>query len=264
MGDGPAGDGSTAIYLGGPDGPVLGQTWDTHADAARFVRMIRIAPRDGGGEALCLTLTGCLGLAGLGRDGVAVTTNELASTDARTGVPWPAIVRAMLAEPDARSAYGRLRSLPRSSGRHCMIADGREFYGVETSGELDVLTQSGPKAAHLHTNHCFDPVLRGRENLSRRTTSFDRLNSATTLYLQQRPRDLDGLWRLLGSHDGHPRGICCHGDEIDGDPSTPRTCARLAMALWSGRVRAASGCSRDDRRIDLGIDTFVSKRPDAG
>lgn len=262
-GAGEDGDGCTAIYLSGPDGPVLGQTWDMHATAAPFVRMIRVAPRNGTGEVLCLTLTGCLGLAGLGRDGVAVTINNLTSTDARVGLVWPALVRAMLAEPDARAALARLQAAPLSSGHHYMIADGRDFFGVETSGELKVLTQLGPKAAHLHTNHCFDPVLRGRENVSRQTTSFDRLNSATTLYLQQRPRDLEGLWRMIGSHDGYPRSICSHVDELRGDPSASRTCARLAMELWSGKLRVAPGCSRNDLPLELELGGFASKRPAA-
>jgi len=257
--DAPEGDGCTAIYLSGPDGPVLGQTWDMHATAAPYVRMIRVAPKDGSGEVLCLTLTGCLGMAGIGKSGVAVTINNLTSTDARVGLVWPALVRAMLAEPDARTAYQRLVAAPLSSGHHYMIADGREFFGVETSGELKVLTQVGPKAAHVHTNHCFDPVLRSRESVSRDTTSFFRLDMATTLYLQERPRDLAGVWSLLGNHDGHPRSICSHVDTVRGDPGASRTCARLAMELWSGRVRVAPGCSADDRPLELHLDGFVPR-----
>lgn len=257
--DAPEGDGCTAIYVSGPAGPVLGQTWDMHASAAPYVRVIRVAPKDGSAEMLCLTLTGCLGMAGIGRSGVAVTINNLTSTDARVGLVWPALVRAMLGDPDARTAYARLLAAPLSSGHHYMIADGRDFFGVETSGELKVLTQVGPKAAHVHTNHCFDPVLRTRENVARDTTSFFRLDMATTLYLQERPRDLDGLWSLLGNHDGHPRSICSHVDAMRGDPSASRTCARIAMELWSGRVRVAPGCSADDRPIELHLDGFVPR-----
>ncbi|MFO0637215.1 MAG: C45 family peptidase [Nannocystaceae bacterium] len=179
-------DGCTAIYLCGEQGAVLGQTWDMHATAAPFVRVMHLLP-PGGAEVLCLTLTGCLGLAGLGQHGVAVTINNLNSTDARVGLVWPALVRSMLAANDARAAYERLLAAPLSSGHHYMIADGRAFFGVECSGELKVLTQVGPKAAHLHTNHCFDPVLRGRERLVPGTTSFARLDMATTLYAQQQP-----------------------------------------------------------------------------
>jgi isopenicillin-N N-acyltransferase-like protein len=238
-------EGCTAIYVPGEDGALLGQTWDMHATAEPFVRVIRVE------GAIVFTLTGCLGMAGLGTSGVGVTINNLSSTDAKVGVVWPALVRSMLACSDARAAYELLLRTPLSSGHHYMIADGRDFFGVECSGELKVLTQVGARAAHLHTNHCFDPVLRTRERVPAGSTSWARLDSATTLYVQQRPRDVDGLWRLLGNHDGYPRSICSHKHELDGDPSASKTCGRLVMAPLGGRMRVAVGCSRDDAPIDL-------------
>ncbi len=243
-------DGCTAIYLLGTAGPVLGQTWDMHASADPFVRAIRVRDEDGA-ESACFTLTGCLGLAGMGRHGVAVTINNLNSTDGRIGVVWPALVRAMIAQPSARAAYELLSRTPLSSGHHYMIADGSDFFGVECSGELKVLTQVGAKAAHLHTNHCFDPVLRAREAVPKVSSTFDRLNMATTLYVQQRPDDLQGLWRLLASHDGRPRSICSHLDEARGDPSASKTCGRLAMELATGRMRLASGCSDGESPVEI-------------
>src|SRR4029453_1874939 len=127
----------------------------------------------------------CVGMAGMGPHGVGVTINNLSSTDGGVGVVWPALVRAMIAQPSARAAYELLLRTPLSSGHHYMIADGREFFGVECSGQLKVLTQVGARAAHLHTNHCFDPVLRARERVGPTSTTFERLNMATTLYAQQ-------------------------------------------------------------------------------
>jgi isopenicillin-N N-acyltransferase-like protein len=148
-----------------------------------------------------------------------------------------------------------------------MIADGQEFFGVECSGQLKVLTQVGAKAAHLHTNHCFDPVLRSRERVPRTSSTFDRLNMATTLYVQQRPSDLDGLWHLLGSHEGRPRSICSHLEELarpselGGDPSASKTCGRLAMELATGRMRLASGCSDGEAPLDISVNRAVQARP---
>ncbi|MBC8074278.1 MAG: hypothetical protein IAG13_38520 [Deltaproteobacteria bacterium] len=243
--------GCTAIYVPGEHGALLGQTWDMHATAEPYVRLIRIAPSGGDDEQVCFTLTGCLGMAGLGSRGVAVTINNLSSTDGRVGVPWPALVRAMLAASDAKAAYARLLQTPFSSGHHYMIADGNDFFGVESSGELKVLTQVGARAAHLHTNHCFDPVLRTRERVPAGSTSFARLDMASTLYVQQRPRDIDGLWALLGSHEGYPRSICSHQHELDRNPSSSKTCGRLVMEPTSGRMRAAAGCSREGEPVDV-------------
>ena len=250
--------GCTAVYFTGVDGPVLGQTWDMHASAEPFVRVISIEPPGTDQQVVCFTLTGCLGMAGLGQDAVAVTINNLSSTDGGVGVVWPAVVRAMLAASSAQAARERLEGLPLSSGHYYSIADGRDFFGIETSGQRKVLTQKGPRAAHLHTNHCFDPVLRQHEAVPRGSTSFARLNMATTLYAQQRPASLDELWALLGSHEGNESSqLCTHQDAVHGDDSFSRTCGRIAMRLRTGGMRVARGCSREDAGIDLQLERYV-------
>ncbi len=250
--------GCTAIYYTGIEGPVLGQTWDMHASAEPFVRMMSIEPRGSREQSLCFTLTGCLGMAGLGQDAVAITINNLSSTDGGVGVIWPAVVRSMLAAPCAQAAREQLLALPLSSGHYYTIADGRDFFGYETSGQLKVLTQTGPRAAHLHTNHCFDPVLRQREAVPRGSTTFGRLNMATTLYAQHRPSTLDDLWALLGSHDGRPTSICTHQDQVHGDDAHSRTCGRIAVRLRTGEMRVARGCSDLDAGIDLKLERYVA------
>ncbi|MCB9566481.1 MAG: hypothetical protein H6710_04585 [Myxococcales bacterium] len=242
----PEDGGCTAVYIPGIDAPVLGQTWDMHGTAAPFVRLVRIRPKSGDRELLAFTITGCLGMTGINQDGVAVTINNLTSTDARVGVVWPALVRAMLEETSAAAAHQRLMSTMLSSGHHYMIADGNDFYGVETSGQLKVLTQIGARAAHLHTNHCFDPVLRQREKVATTSTTFRRYDLATTLYVQQRPQTAAQLWDFLCSHEGYPRSICSHVDDANGDPSMSRTCGRMVMDLTRGRVLASQGCGQEN------------------
>jgi len=243
-GDDPGG--CTAVYVpGDAAGAVLGQTWDMHGTARPFVRMIRIRPRSSDEEVLCFTLTGCLGMTGLAADGVGVTINNLSSTDGQVGVVWPALVRAMLAAGSAARAYALLERTRLSSGHHYMVADGRSFFGVETSGQLKVLTQTGARAAHLHTNHCFDPVLRKHERVPKVSTTFRRLELASTLYVQQRPQTADDLWGFLGSHEGYPRSLCSHVDDVSGDPSASRTCGMMVMQLATGEVLAGAGCGQE-------------------
>jgi isopenicillin-N N-acyltransferase like protein len=248
--------GCTSIYNSGRDGPVLAQTWDMHASALPFVRMIRVAPAGSGDEVLCLTLAGCLGMAGISSAGVAVAINNLYSTDGRVGLVWPALVRAMLACETAAQARALLFATPLSSGHNYMIADGRDFFGVETSGELKVLTQTGARAAHLHTNHCFDPVLRRREAVPPENTTFHRLNFATTVYAQQRPATADAMWDLLHTHDAGPGSLCMHPAEAGshgGDPHATITCAVLSMRLRDGRVRVVQGCAARSEPLDLSV-----------
>lgn len=237
--------GCTAVYLPGDAGPVLGQTWDMHGTAEPYVRLIRVRPRGGDTEVLCFTLTGCLGMTGLAESGLGVTINNLSSTDGQVGVVWPALVRAMLAAGSAAAARDLLLRTRLSSGHHYMMGDGRDFFGVETSGQLKVVTQRGARGAHLHTNHCFDPVLRRREAVPAVSTTFRRMELATTLYVQQRPRDAAGLWTMLSSHEGYPRSICSHIDDAGGDPSASRTCGRMILSLATGDVLAGGGCGQE-------------------
>jgi isopenicillin-N N-acyltransferase-like protein len=242
--------GCTAVYANGDEGPVLGQTWDMHGSALPFVRTLLVAPRGGDSETFVLTLAGCVGMAGMSSTGVAVTINNLRTTDGGVGVAWPSLVRTMLAEPDAAAAKRRLWSVPLSSGHHYMIADGTDFFGVETSGRHKVQTQRGALAAHLHTNHCFDPVLRGCEAVPRYSTTFHRLNLATTVYAQQRPRDAAGIWDLLHTHDDGPGSLCAH-EPPDGDPHGAVTCAVMVMRLEDRSVRVVAGCDRRSSPLQI-------------
>ncbi|HRI08693.1 MAG TPA: C45 family autoproteolytic acyltransferase/hydrolase, partial [Nannocystaceae bacterium] len=255
--------GCMAVYIPGVEAPVLGQTWDMHGTAEPYVRLLHLRPRGGDEEYLCFTLAGCLGMTGLSARGVGVTINNLTSTDAQIGVVWPALVRALLREPSAAAARDRLMATPLSSGHHYMIADGHDFYGVETSGRLKVVTQQGGRAAHLHTNHCFDPVLRKVEKVARTSTTFRRMEIASTLYVQQRPRDADELWDFLSSHEGYPRSICSHVDDAGGDPSASRTCGRMVLDLGRGRVLASPGCGQANPSRTYTLDRWRPPAPQA-
>ncbi|MGB1015151.1 MAG: C45 family autoproteolytic acyltransferase/hydrolase, partial [Nannocystaceae bacterium] len=234
--------GCTAIFVNGPDGPVLGQTWDMHGTAAPHVRLLRIRPPGADTEVLCFTLAGCVGMTGMNQAGLAITINNLTSTDGQVGVVWPALVRRMLEETTAVAARDVLMGATLSSGHHYMIADRDDFYGVETSGKLKMITQTGPRAVHMHTNHCFDPVLRTREKISPKSTTFRRFELASTLCAQQHPRSAAEVWEFLGSHEGYPKSICSHVDDEGGDPSASRTCGAMLMVCNTGQVYACNGC----------------------
>lgn len=242
--------GEVLIYFKGQRGPLLGLAWDLPDDARPFVRMLRIAPTEGADEILCLTVTGCLGVAGIGSGGQTVASCALTSRVHRVGPPWPALVRSLLALPRTQDAKRLLETSPRAGGRFYLLADGHDYCGVETTAERAVTTQLGPRAAHLHTNHYFDPVLRQHE-APRSPASFHRLNLVTTLYAQQRPRDIDGLWSLLGARE---------------DPSAPVPPHRtlMAMRLGDGHCRVAHG-GTPESALELGVDRFVgSPGPEDG
>ena len=100
--DGLGGDGCSVIWAETPTGRILAQTWDMHATAIPYVMVLaRAGERRRPGGAL-LTVTGCLGMAGMNSARVAIAINNLFSTDATLGVVWPAMVRRALHEAHRR------------------------------------------------------------------------------------------------------------------------------------------------------------------
>lgn len=254
--------GNTLLYFNGERGPLLGLTWDLPPALEAHVRMLRIAPAGQDDEFLCLTLTGCLGSAGLSGRGVAVATADLSTLDGGAGVPWMALVRGLLAQPHAAAARRSLPAAGLAGGHYFLVADGHDYYGVEHGGQRAILTQLGPRAAHLHTNHLFDPVLRQRERMVAGSTSHYRLNLATTLYAQQRPRDAEGMWSLLHAQDGSP-GSLSIDPSPQAEPARPVTCATMMMRLHDGFVRVVRGGEHRHPPLQLGVERWRGQPPPA-
>ena len=216
------------------------------------VAMLRLPADAGGPAAWAITVPGCLGLCGLSATGLAVTSLELNLSEGALGLPWPAVVRRMLRHATAASALATLVGLPLSAGRYWVLADGTTFHGVESSGARHIRTQTGARAAHLHTNHCFDPVLRQIERVPAATSTFARLDAASTVYAQQRPKTRAALWSMLHAHDDAGRGLCRH-PEADA-PTRPVTAAVALMQLRPPQLMVAAGCEQVAEATSVAMD----------
>ena len=73
----------------------IGQTWDMHASAERFITIFRRQPNDGP-QSLVLSTAGCLTLVGVNSHGIAIGNNNLRPTDARPGVIYLAMMHQAL------------------------------------------------------------------------------------------------------------------------------------------------------------------------
>ena len=98
------GEGCSVIWAESPTGRILAQTWDMHATAIPYVMVLGVPESDDGPAARLLTVTGCLGMAGMNTARVAIAINNLYSTDATLGIVWPAMVRRALHEDTAAAA----------------------------------------------------------------------------------------------------------------------------------------------------------------
>ncbi|MEO1268333.1 MAG: C45 family peptidase [Myxococcota bacterium] len=226
------GGGCSAIYAQTPQGPLLGQTWDIHGSAMPFVAMLKVPEHttDHGVVPACwvLTITGCVGMAGINTDGVAVTINNLRSLDAKVGVLWPALVRRMLGERTADGAQRLLMEAPVGSGHHYLVADSKNVFGVETSGQLKRRIFDEPQGAFIHTNHCLDEAIAERSDVAPTSTTFARYERLTQDLNAAPIAGLDDLWTRFAS--------VYTNLQTPTNPHGVRTCATAVMALDTRRM----------------------------
>jgi len=232
-----AGGGCSIIYADTPEGIIMAQTWDMHATAIPYTMMLRVP---GPVDAWLLTLTGCLGMAGMNRAGVAVAINNLRSTDARVGVVWSALVRGMLAEQSAAAARKRLTDAPVGSGHHYLIADADEVVGIETSGQRRQVVYDGEPSHYVHTNHCVDPTIAEASSVPATSTTFERYDWLTASLAERPLAGLADAWQRLGSQENYPRSVCTNVSTPQ-NPHGTATCAAIAMNLTGRRTVWAAG-----------------------
>jgi isopenicillin-N N-acyltransferase-like protein len=234
--------GCTLLYARTPAGPVLAQTWDTHATSIPYVMMLRSPGPEGRPEAESwfLSVTGCLGMAGMTRGGVAVAINNLTSTDAVVGVVWSALVRKAVGMGSASRARDLILSSPVGSGHHYLVADRERAFGIETSGTLREVCYSGEEPVYVHTNHCLNGVVAKNSQVVPTSTTYDRYRSMSDEVAARPVADARDAFLRLGSDRGYPRSICTNLTTPD-NPHGVATCAGLSMALASGELWAVAG-----------------------
>ncbi|MBT8491847.1 MAG: C45 family peptidase [Deltaproteobacteria bacterium] len=248
-----AADGCSMAWATTPEGPVAGQTWDMHASAMPFVIMMRDPGGDDRPGSWLLSLTGCLGMAGVNDHRVSVMINNLTSIDAKVGVVWSALVRRALREQDAGAAYRCVEEAPVGSGHHYMVCDPQRALGVETSGTEKRQTLSAESGHYVHANHCLDPDIEARTVVVPNSTTYDRYDWLRSSIEARALSGVDDLWERLGSEDGFPRSVCTLVASAE-EPHRPATCGALAVNLSTGVIRATAGLTHraDGIRLQVG------------
>ena len=234
----PDGDsGCSAVFLPG-DPPVLGQTWDMHGSAQKYVEVMEFAV-DTAPRCLVFSLTGCFGMAGVNEYGVAVTINNLNTLGARPGMLWPALVRMMLRASTATEAVVTLQQVGVGSGHHYQVADRHNFFGVEALPQQQEViarwTAFGDEPIRLtnevcafHTNHCLAPINAETERIPSVSTTHRRWRALEERFRSKTEPRAGALWTLLGD-----RQISMEPDMAD--PHKSATCGGLVVD-WSGEL----------------------------
>ncbi len=233
------GDGCSVIWAESPSGRILGQTWDMHATAIPYVMVLGVPESAAGPAMRLLTVTGCLGMAGMNAARVGIAINNLYSTDARLGIVWPAMVRKALQQRTAAAARDVILSSPIGSGHHYLVADREASFAIEASGTRRKLVFTGGPS-YCHTNHCLDGDVAARSKVPPASTTYDRMTWLEADLGRAPVRDLADAWRRLGSEDGWPRSICTNMATPE-SPHGAATCGAIAMNLTTGEVWTQQG-----------------------
>lgn len=241
--------GCTIVWAKGAAGPLFGQTWDMHATAMPYVMMLRV-PDAAGGDAWLLSLTGCLGMAGLNAAGLSIGINNLTSTDARPGVVWSAIVRKVIRETRASHAKELLLQCRTGSGHHYLVADAHEVFSVETSGSKNKLVFSGEADHYVHSNHCLDSEIAACSRVPAQSTTYDRYEAMVADIAKVPILDVDDLWTRLGSHEGYPRSVCTNMSTPE-TPHAAATCAGIAIDLCANKILVVGGFTHEVEPVRL-------------
>lgn len=162
--------GCSVIYSSQTNPPLLAQTWDIHGSAMPYPIMIKVD------DALVFSAMGCLGMMGLNNNGVGIVINNLVSIDARVGLMWPALVRRVLREANAKNGAQIVKDAPLGSGHHYAIADERDFFSIETSGQRNKIICEKPEPIFIHTNHCLDDDMRKTHIIVKTSTTMQRFS----------------------------------------------------------------------------------------
>ncbi len=223
------------------DGEVLiGQTWDMHATAGPYVMMMHL-PDEG---VWVQTVTGCLALCGMNKNGLAVAINNLVMGDARVGVSWPTLVRRMLRDPSVLIAEETLVKTKVGSGHHYLLSDRELSVAWEISGSQSAVTFHGNKGVYIHANHCLDPKMSAISQISPTSTTAERQQQAEGL-LQSNPRPTrEELWDMLGCRVNFPYSLFTDRRTPD-NPHGVATCAKVLMDCGRAEIWARSGFESD-------------------
>ena len=239
LGRGPAVEGGCSVVVD-RDAHVLAQTWDMHATAIPYVMMLRLPEIDERPGAWLLSLTGCLGMAGMNTAGVAIAINNLSSTDAVIGVVWSALVRRALYAHTATAARDAILTSPVGSGHHYIVVDEDHAYSIETSGQRRQLVWAGQPRRYVHTNHCLNPSIAEASRVPEGSTTYDRYDWLSASVEATPIASVADVWERLGSEEGYPRSVCTNMSTAE-NPHAPATCGAIAMDYRAREVWAAGG-----------------------
>jgi isopenicillin-N N-acyltransferase-like protein len=245
-------NGCSSVAAKGPAVNFSAQTWDMHVSAEPFTVLIEVPGPTM--RAWVLSVTGCLGMAGVNEAGVSVMINNLQCRETdRGGIIWPGLVRLMLQESSAKGAARVLSENLPSSGHNYLIADRHEAIDIETTGrrtqrvaQIDA-RQGG---AMGHTNHYLSP-LKEVEIVNRvGPTSRPRMAAIDQFFAEHPLPKITAETVRRGFLEAGPLCDCVSIIPKPGEKHASATCGGIGVDHSAGRAFAWRGRYEPSRRIE--------------
>lgn len=237
-------EGCTTVGLNREE-KVSGQTWDMHSSAKNYVCTMEVP-----GKWNAFSMLGCIGMMGANSQSLFVGVNNLNTQKARSGVIWPALIRALLECHNIKSFRETLLSAPVTSGHNYLISDGNIWENWEVGATFQSLSCeiNEHRSAIFHTNHCLDnEAIALEEPLSTNSTSQNRFK-----IIKEKEASLANakdMITVFQNHDEYPKSLCSHFQADTTDPST--TCGGAVFDHTKKTFSMWRCCPKDPKRYIL-------------
>jgi isopenicillin-N N-acyltransferase-like protein len=214
----------------------IGQTWDMHASAERFITIFHREPNEGP-RSITLSTSGCLTLVGVNDQGIGIGNNNLRPTDAKPGVIYLAMMHQALRQSAWSAAVATITSAPRASGHNYMMAhkSGARSDIETTAAQFHEFQIDTPW--YVHSNHYLAEELQPLEDdtMDRASTEHRLSRLSEKMANNKQPLTPQLLRELSADHEGGEElAICRHGEGEEA-----RSCAFVVVdpnnqSLWAG------------------------------
>lgn len=239
-------EGCSTVHIQTPGEVLAGQTWDMHRSAKNYMCLIHVPATNEHTAQLVLSLVGCVGLMGVTTDNTFIGVNNINTTNAKTGLIWPVLVRKVLEQKSLGLMRSTLLNAPVTSGHNYIISSpegGEHLEITPTVSEKVSALQKGQVGSIFHTNHCVGfEVEKLEDKTSMSSTTFNRWELLSKK--SYKVLDLEDFKNLLTDHDEFPKSICSHFENGAQDPSF--TCGGGVSDLNRGHHIFWRGCPAHD------------------
>jgi len=244
-------DGCSILAAKSESANFCAQTWDMHGSATPYMLLLEVP---GPVPMHVLTITGCLGLAGLNTQGLSVMINNMHCRETnRGGLVWPALVRKMLGVSKTQQATRVLAENIPSSGHNYLIFDRFTATNIETSGTRYESTghiKEGASGYLMHTNH-YVGSLKEIEILDRQSPTTHARMQALNAFAAAHP-----VSKVTGPelvHGLFVEGATCEALNFPPSPSAPHagaTCGGIYVDHIARRAAVFAGLYPQASRVE--------------